>query len=121
VELVVMPANVSGSRRLSTVSRDGSQSVRIVEECFWAGEKEAWWEGMLSKHESRSGSIHVEYPDSWEGTIDVETESGSVTVTGRGVEIIREGRGRVVAQKGEEGSGKVIVRAGSGKVDLRFG
>jgi len=121
VELVVMPTNVSASRRLSTISQDGSQSVRITEDYFLAGKRKSWWEGMLAKHESRSGSISVEYPDSWEGTIDVETESGSISVTGRGVVIIREGRGRVVAQKGEEGGGRVIARAGSGKVDLRFG
>jgi len=120
VELIVVPVRFLGSRRLSTMSHSGSQSVRIVENCSWATE-EAWWEGMLSKHESRSGSINVEYPDSWEGTIEVETESGSVSIKGIGVEIIREGRGRVVARKGKEGSGKVMVRSGSGKVDLRFG
>jgi len=121
IELLVMPANVTGPRRLSTISRDGSQSVRIVEDDFGAGKKEAWWEGMLSNHESQSGSINVEYPDSWNGLIEVETESGSVSISGRGVDIIREERGRVVARKGEEGHGKVIAKSGSGKVDLRFG
>jgi hypothetical protein len=92
-----------------------------VEESIGAEEKETWWEGMLSKHESQSGSIHVEYPDTWEGTIDVGTESGRVSVTGRGVEILREGMGRIIARKGEDGGGKVIARAGSGSVDLKFG
>ncbi|KAI3317198.1 hypothetical protein HD806DRAFT_541456 [Xylariaceae sp. AK1471] len=121
IELVVMPINRSGSRRLKTVSRDGMQSVRVVDDDFWAVAKEAWWEGMVSRHESHSGSINVEYPDSWEGTIEVESENGSVSVTGRGVEIIREEKGRVLARKGKEGGGKVIVRARSGSVSLRFG
>jgi hypothetical protein len=121
VELFVTPVNASGSRRLKTVSPSGSQSIRIVDDDFWGARKEAWWEGMVSRHESRSGSISVDYPDSWEGTIEVEADSGSVTVRGRGVEIIRDGGGRVVARKGKEGSAKVIVVARSGSVDLRFG
>jgi len=121
VELVVMPVKGSEARRLSTLSPSGSQKVRITEDYFWAGQKEAWWQGMESRHESRSGAINVAYPDSWEGMIEVETGSGSISVTGRGVEIIREGRGRVLAQKGEKGGGKVIVRAASGSVNLRFG
>lgn len=116
-----MPVKGSEARRLSTLSPSGSQKVRITEDYFWAGQKEAWWQGMESRHESRSGAINVAYPDSWEGMIEVETGSGSISVTGRGVEIIREGRGRVLAQKGEKGGGKVIVRAASGSVNLRFG
>ncbi|KAI0457254.1 hypothetical protein F5B21DRAFT_464830 [Xylaria acuta] len=121
IELVVVPTNTSGSRRLKTISADGMQSVRVVDNDFWTVGKNAWWEGMVSKHESHSGSINMEYPDSWEGTIEVETESGSISVTGRGVEIIREGQGRVIARKGKEGGGKVMVRARSGSVNLRFG
>jgi hypothetical protein len=121
VELVVVPVNASRPRQLSTVSLGGSQSVRIVEHYLWPKQEKAWWEGMVSRHESQSGSINVEYPNNWEGTIDVETRSGSVSVTGEGVEIIRMGKRGVIARKGKESSGKVVVRAGSGSVDLRFG
>ncbi|KAI1158551.1 hypothetical protein F5B18DRAFT_640677 [Nemania serpens] len=121
IELVVAPINTAGPRRLRTVSHSGTQGVRVVDDDFWAGAKNAWWDGMLSRHESHSGSINVEYPDSWEGTIEVETESGSISVTGRGVEIIREVHGRMFARKGKEGGGKIMVRAGSGSVNLRFG
>ncbi|KAI1737367.1 hypothetical protein F4680DRAFT_468317, partial [Xylaria scruposa] len=120
VELVVVPMSTSGPRRLRTISHGGMQSVRVVHDDFWPVAKEAWWEGMVSKHESHSGSINVEYPDSWEGTIEVESRSGSISVTGRGVEIIREEQGRMIARKGKDG-GKVIVKAWSGSVDLRFG
>ncbi|KAI1757018.1 hypothetical protein F4782DRAFT_525786 [Xylaria castorea] len=120
VELVVVPISTSGPRRLKTVSHGGMQSVRVVDDDLWPMVKEAWWEGMVSRHESLSGSINVEYPDSWEGTIEVQTGSGSMSVTGRGVEIIRQEQGRMVARKGKDG-GKVIVRARSGSVNLRFG
>ncbi|KAI0191799.1 hypothetical protein EV127DRAFT_480248 [Xylaria flabelliformis] len=120
VELVVVPVSISGPRRLRTITHAGMQSVRVVHDDFWPMVKEAWWERMVSEHESHSGLINVEYPDSWEGTIEVEAHSGSISVTGRGVEIIREGQGRMIARKGKDG-GKVIVRAWSGSVDLRFG
>ncbi|TRX93177.1 hypothetical protein FHL15_006045 [Xylaria flabelliformis] len=121
VELVVVPVSRSGPRRLRTISHGGMQSVRVVHDNFWPMVKEAWWEGMVSEHESHSGLISVEYPDSWEGTIEVEAHSGSISVTGRGVEIVREWQGRMIARKGKAGGGKVIVRAWSGSVDLRFG
>lgn len=120
VQLVVMPMNGSSPRELKTSSRDGSQSIRIVENDFWAAKKGAWWNGMLSKHDGRSGSMNIEYPDSWEGKIQVETNSGSIDVTGRGVQIIRKEKGIVYAQKGD-GDGKVVVYARSGSVNLRFG
>ncbi|KAI1297504.1 hypothetical protein F5Y03DRAFT_280521 [Xylaria venustula] len=121
IDLVVVPTIPAEPRRVKTTSRDGMQSVRVVDDEFWAASKEAWWEGMVSRHESHSGSINIQYPDSWEGTIEVETESGSINVTGRGVEIIRQRQGKVIARKGRAGGGKVIVRARSGSVDLRFG
>ncbi|KAI8632829.1 hypothetical protein F5Y19DRAFT_419121 [Xylariaceae sp. FL1651] len=121
IELVVMPVSTPGSRKLETVSHGGMQSIRIVDGGFWAAMEEPWWEGMVSRHESHSGSINVEYPNSWEGTIEVETGSGSASVTGRGVEIIREEQGRILARKGKGNGGKVVVRAGSGSVNLRFG
>lgn len=120
-DLVVVPINTSEPRQLKTISRTGALSVRVVDDNFWAGGKSAWWDGMVSRHESHSGSINVEYPDNWEGMIEVETGSGSIDVIGRGVEIIRDVNGRMLARKGKEGGGKVIVRAGSGSVNLRFG
>ncbi|KAI1120609.1 hypothetical protein F5Y10DRAFT_258054 [Nemania abortiva] len=121
IELVVVPIDKPRPRFLKTVSRDGMQGVRVVVDDFWAVGKNAWWEGMVSTHESRSGSISVEYPDSWEGAIEVDTESGSISVTGRGVEIIREAQSRVIARKGKGRGGKVMARARSGSVNLRFG
>ncbi|KAI1171163.1 hypothetical protein F4777DRAFT_566326 [Nemania sp. FL0916] len=121
VELVVVPINTSGPRKLRTVSVDGMQSIRIVDYDYRAASKTAWWKGMVSEHRSQSGSINVEYPDSWEGTIEVEAQSGSISVVGRGVVILREEQGRVFAQKGSGIGGKVVARARSGSVSLRFG
>jgi hypothetical protein len=121
IELVVMPTNTTEPRLLRTASRDGMTSVRIVNDNFWPGKKEAWWYGMVSKHETQSGSISVEYPDSWEGTIEAESRSGSVSVRGRGVEVIRKENGKVIARKGGNDGGKIFVESRSGSIDLKFG
>ncbi|KAI1329399.1 hypothetical protein F5Y16DRAFT_365894 [Xylariaceae sp. FL0255] len=127
IELVVMPSSntTSKPRQLRTAAHSGSQSVRIVDDSFfWTlqeKEKEVWWDGMVSRHESQSGSLDVQYPSSWQGMIDVDAGSGSVSITGRGVEIIREYNGRYLARKGDGSGGKVYVKARSGSVNLRFG
>jgi len=58
--------------------------------------------------------INVGYPDNWEGTIEVKTQSGIVSVTGRGLEIISEGWGRLVARERQERNAKTIVMTGIG-------
>ncbi|KAI0157763.1 hypothetical protein GGR57DRAFT_54357 [Xylariaceae sp. FL1272] len=119
VNLVVMPVNSTGPRHLQTTARGGSTSLH-VKESFWTGRETAnWWQGMTSRHESNSGSMYVDYPESWEGTIEARSTSGSVSVTGRGVQIIRREHGRVYAQKGGDG-GKIVIDVRSGSVDLRF-
>ncbi|KAI1262592.1 hypothetical protein F5Y18DRAFT_397696 [Xylariaceae sp. FL1019] len=121
VSLVVMPVNSTGPRHLQTTARGGSTSLH-VKESFWTGDKTAkWWQGMTSRHESQSGSMNIDYPDSWEGTIEAQSSSGSVSVTGRGVQIISRIHGKVYAQKGSKDGGKIVVDVHSGSVDLRFG
>ncbi|KAH8647248.1 hypothetical protein BX600DRAFT_518524 [Xylariales sp. PMI_506] len=120
LELVVMPTKTSGARRLSTVTQNGSQNIRVVSNGFWAAEKDAWWQGMASLHEGRSGSINIEYPDSWEGGIEIVNESGSVSITGRGVEYIWKGDRKVIAKKGNDTNTSILIKNRSGSVNLRF-
>ncbi|KAI1116607.1 hypothetical protein F5Y14DRAFT_405937 [Nemania sp. NC0429] len=123
IELIVVPTTASRPRQLSTVSHVGMQSLRIVDDQLrTVAGKSSWWDGMVSRHESHTGAVNVEYPESWEGTIEMETDLGSINVTGRGVEIIREVRGSLLARKGQgEGGGKIIIKAKTGSVNLRFG
>ncbi|KAI0098679.1 hypothetical protein GGR51DRAFT_537497 [Nemania sp. FL0031] len=120
-DLVVVPINTLGPRQLKTISHDGMQSLRVVSHDSWpATVKQAWWEGMVSRHEGHSGLINLDYPDCWEGIIEVEADSGSIGITGRGVQIIRQEQGSMLARKGRDGGGKLIVRARSGSVNIRF-
>jgi hypothetical protein len=122
IELVVMPSNTTEPRRLRTASRSGMTDIRIVHDDLWAGKKEAWWYGMVSEHETHGGSINLEYPGSWAGSIVADSRSGSVSVRGRGVEIIRRENGKLIARKGAGGNdgGKIFVESRSGSIDLKF-
>lgn len=94
------PTNASSYRQLEIVSRNRFQKVQIVEGEFLTVDGGAWW-GGLSRHESCTGLMKVEYPDCWEGTVEIVTRSGSAGATGKGTEMIRKERGRVIARKGE--------------------
>ena len=69
---------------------------------------------LRSTHTSSSGSISVQYPSVWEGTISASSVTGGIQVLGNGVSIIREkngwGKKEVVAKKGvdHEGEGSTV-------------
>lgn len=74
------------------------------------GIKEPKMRSTQSTHASISGSISVSYPQAWEGTISAKAISGSLDVSGKGVQIIREKNGwgskEVVAKKGVDNEGE---------------
>ncbi|RFU27895.1 hypothetical protein B7463_g8440, partial [Scytalidium lignicola] len=69
---------------------------------------------LHSSHHSTSARIDVHYPSSWEGFISAQTVSGSISVGGEGITIIKNKRGyvykEVLAKKGpvNEGEGSYI-------------
>jgi hypothetical protein len=69
---------------------------------------------LRSSHTSVSGTVNVQYPSVWEGTIQAKSVTGSIQVLGNGVSIIREkntwGKKEVVAKKGvdREGEGSSV-------------
>lgn len=64
-----------------------------------------------SRHSTTSAPISLSYPPAWEGSIDADTLTGGLDVSGRGVEIIRREeefpgyKKHVLARKGQEGVG----------------
>ncbi|KAI0909135.1 hypothetical protein F4823DRAFT_563141 [Ustulina deusta] len=56
-ELVVAPINTARPRRLKTVSRSGTQSVRVVDDDFWAGVKSLF---STAKKVFRSSHVTME-------------------------------------------------------------
>ncbi|KAK5109162.1 hypothetical protein LTR62_007247 [Meristemomyces frigidus] len=76
---------------------------------------------LTSSHTTRSGSLGLTYPASWEGMIEGSTRSGSVGITGEGVEFLSRSREKVVARKGLGGSSRIGFESASGSVGIRFG
>ena len=59
---------------------------------------------LRSVHKTKSGSVHIKYPQQWEGKIEAVTMTGSVGLHGRDVEVLKRWSGpvgaHVVAKKG---------------------
>lgn len=86
---------------------------------------------LSSSHSATSGSLHLVYPDEWQGVIDGESNSGSISIRGEDVEIIVDedlGKGvpgagvlkQVTARKGW-GRSRMSFRTTSGSVDVLAG
>ncbi|ROV93025.1 hypothetical protein VPNG_09439 [Cytospora leucostoma] len=82
-----------------------------------------------SRHVTTSASIRLTYPSTWEGTIEADTLTGGLDVSGRGVEVIRRDEGfpgykkHLVARKGEDGAGggDLKVHTTSGSIAVAVG
>ncbi|OAA40399.1 hypothetical protein BBO_05983 [Beauveria brongniartii RCEF 3172] len=111
----------------ASTTNSGSQNITIVaagaaaaapEETL-AGAEKADETGFVCKHKSSSGSVRVAYPDSWQGTLEAYSNSGSVAVIGEGVETDKV-RNRVTGVKGNPAHHSE-VGASSGSISVKFG
>ncbi|KAJ2980170.1 hypothetical protein NQ176_g2795 [Zarea fungicola] len=74
--------------------------------------------GFTSSHRSTSGSIKIDYPLSWHGTLDAHFVSSSVTIEGGDVKVEKRSRS-VHAVKGEPGD-HTDIRNVSGSIKVLF-
>jgi hypothetical protein len=140
IDISLLPLHVSTTSNLDTQSRSGNTDVYVLEpvqECsisnVASGDGDTILDAMHmrhlnSKHSGISGSVKLRYPKAWEGKITAETLSGSISVGGDGISVIRGGkkdivRREVVAVKGDkwEIAGETNVMASSGNVDVKVG
>lgn len=79
---------------------------------------------LRSVHKTKSGSLHIKYPQQWEGKIEAVTMSGSVKLCGKDVEVLKRWAGpvgaHVIAKKGQAGSA-IDLSTNSGSVDAVIG
>jgi hypothetical protein len=79
---------------------------------------------LRSVHKTKSGSVHIKYPQQWEGKIEAVTMTGSVNLHGKDVEVLKRWSGpvgaHVVAQKGKASSAMDLGTT-SGSVDATIG
>lgn len=79
---------------------------------------------MRSVHTALSAGVYVTYPQQWEGTIEGETKSGSMSVRGRDVVPTKSYTGpagkHIVARKGS-GDGRLALSTKSGSMDALIG
>jgi DUF4097 and DUF4098 domain-containing protein YvlB len=75
---------------------------------------------------SRSGSIDFKLPAAWEGQLKGISTSGSISITGNGVEVIKDtdsypGVGRTVVAKKGDGKSFATADTISGQINVRVG
>lgn len=76
---------------------------------------------MRSTHTSQSGAMQLRYPPEWKGMIEGSTSSGSIDVSGSGVEMIEKRPHFIRAEKeSDHGKSQLVFRGQSGSVSLSF-
>ncbi|KAJ6785478.1 hypothetical protein PWT90_01188 [Aphanocladium album] len=105
----------------STASNSGTQTITVVasqQDTAAAGAGAGAETGFVCKHKANSGSIKVAYPAPWDGTVDAHANSGSISVTGGGVEVDKA-RGRVTGVKGTP-EHHTDVGTNSGSISVKY-
>ncbi|KAK3675091.1 hypothetical protein LTR78_005025 [Recurvomyces mirabilis] len=74
---------------------------------------------LSSTHTTKDGSLSVQYPMEWEGTIEGHTESGNIRLHGRDIELIQKRPHYVLAKKGT-GNSTLTFRTASGSASVCF-
>lgn len=82
---------------------------------------------LSSRHSTTSAAIRLSYPATWEGGIDADSLTGKISITGKGVQVIRRDdefpgfKERVIARKGEDGvGGNLKCHTTSGAISVSF-
>lgn len=126
LDLRILPFSTAEASTLRTSSGSGHTTLELLSP-YTAAEALTGRPGVLdhvtSSHKSHSGSLHLTYPDEWEGVVDGESSSGSIRVRGEDVEILLDedfGRGIPRAGRGAKALKHVTARKGYGESRLGF-
>ncbi|KAF2139613.1 uncharacterized protein K452DRAFT_289612 [Aplosporella prunicola CBS 121167] len=80
---------------------------------------------LKSEHSGMTGSLHVKYPQEWEGSIKAESVTSSVSVKGKDVRVVGEGSkgpiGKWIEAVKGDGKSTVLVKSVSGSVEALIG
>ena len=108
------------SAEMTTISTESEYSRTAVQVSAPLFEPETPVRHLSSWHRSGSGSIQLQYPQTWEGKIRGVRGSGKVSLVGRGVEVIVDVGRKLLAMKGY-GQSELGFQTSSGSVSLAVG
>ena len=120
INIMLLPATYgSDSPSVATSGTSDSQNIVVL-----AGQDPTALRTLSLSSQSISGTITVRCPGDFEGTIFARTISGHVSVSGPGVNIVRDvhspGSKYVEATKGS-GAGRIVVGTTSGDIRVYIG
>ncbi|KAF7190223.1 hypothetical protein HII31_08554 [Pseudocercospora fuligena] len=115
--------NSTAPSKLRVDTKSASQTVSILRPHQYPGDFAQLM--MEHKYTSFSGSLHLTYPQEWEGYIEGETMSGSIHVKGRDIHVLSQGKVGPVyqhfaARKGF-GQGRIGFKTTSGSINVQAG
>lgn len=82
---------------------------------------------LQGRHSTVSADVRARYPAGWEGAILMSSVTGELVARGKGVTVTKNGNQgpggsrEVVARKGAEGGGQVVVKTTTGKGEVMVG
>jgi DUF4097 and DUF4098 domain-containing protein YvlB len=81
---------------------------------------------IRSNFQSQTGTVHVQFPTSWEGHIQAKTKTGSITIDGDNVNIVKDvspvpGFGRVVVADKGDGLSNISAQTFNAAVHVQIG
>lgn len=106
---------------LTTSTNSGSHSITVVdaaEESASATKGGADDRGFVCKHKANSGGVRLAYPASWQGTVEAIAGSGSISISGEGVEVDKVNK-RVTGVRGN-GEHHTEVTTNSGSISVKY-
>lgn len=99
----------SGLRRnvsIFTQTTLGSQQIQLTDPVYLHGFQRGISAKVQAAHLSHhGGSMHIKYPSSWAGAVRAQPGSGSISLVGQGLEVVRGEEGSVDGRKGRVGGG----------------
>lgn len=126
VSAALLPYYAADTQSVSihTSSRSGATKLNVLPPYHHED-----WPSRSSEHRSAStsGDIDITYPEQWEGTIDGQTNTGSISIKGKDVEM-DDYRGKlwpvwqhITARKGNNGPGSMGLKTLSAAIRVRVG
>lgn len=91
-----------------TQTTSGSQQIHLTDPSYTHGPQRdvLTLTAARASHISDDGSMQIRYPSDWAGVVRTQPGSGSISLVGQGMKVVREEDGSVEGRKGKDGEGE---------------
>lgn len=102
--LIPVASDLRRNVSIFTQTTFGSQQIQLTDPVYMHGSQRDVSAKAQAAHLSHhGGSMHIKYPSNWAGTVRAQPGSGSISLVGQGLEVVRGEDGSVDGCKGRDG------------------